>query len=162
MARPSKRLRAVLLVTATIAALHSSARAQTSVATATPIGNPLWEPAGFVLFSGPVGQDGDFSAYFDTLASLYPAPNHGFNSNTGNVIPGQPHAGPYDGEPLAGVLANGYKHGDVYDIPDFSGHNGVILAFVFVPSAARRRARPPITPAGRSFPIPCIRFTRRA
>ncbi len=140
------------LAFALLIAFNSAAFAQQPVATATPIGNPLWEPAGFVLFSGPVGQDGDFSDYFTTLASLYPPPNHGFNSTTGNVIPGQPHAGPYTGEPLAGVLANNYKHGNVYNVPDFAGHNGVILAFVFVPRAGAPTGTTPDSANGPMIP----------
>ena len=127
---------------------------QATVASATKIGNPTWEPAGFVLFSAPIGTSADsFAAFSQTEQDVLPAPNHVFNNNNGQIAPGAAHAGPYDTEMSAGVTNSGFKTGTTtFNDTDFSGGNGIFLAWMFIPSTGAPTGASPDSADGPIIP----------
>lgn len=125
-----------------------------------PIGNPIWAPVDFHLFSAPIGTAATGYAEFgETALALLPPPNHVFNPVV-LVGPGTPHAPPYDHEFANGVAALGF-HQDVHFAPsEFSNGAGVYLVFMVVPAPGVTGSSPdfaagPIIPNA-VFPIHTI------
>ena len=119
---------------------------------ATPIGTPGFVPTDFHLFSAPSGTAADgFAAFAQTQQALLPPPNHVPNPALG-IGPGQPHAGPYDGEFAQGVAANGFVDSTVFTTAQYSGGNGVYLVFMAVPGAGSPTGSSPDFTAGPILP----------
>jgi hypothetical protein len=109
----------------------------------------VWKPADFQLFSAPATPfQQEFGSVYNTLLP-YDSP-----------LAGQyvPHAGPYDGELSAGMLAGGYSSQSAFLADAITlNPNGVYLAFMLVPDpgatgASRDFASGPVIPNSR-FPI---------
>jgi hypothetical protein len=113
----------------------------------TKIGDPLWEPVDYHQFAAPVGDM--FMDFESTLEGLLPAPNHEPHPDLG-IGPGMAHAGPYDGEIAAGVLAHSYVDKTTYTQAEGSLPNAIISAWMLVPSTG---ALTGASPDGASTPI---------
>jgi hypothetical protein len=112
----------------------SAAPPPTQGVTLTPIGNPIWAPVDFHLFSAPIGtaQSG-YVEFGQTALALLPPPNHVFNPVV-LVGPGAPHAPPYDHELANGVAALGFHEGVHFASSEFSNGGGIYLVFMVVPA----------------------------
>lgn len=99
--------------------------------TISPIGNPIWKPVDFHLFTGPASSDEEF---FQTNSTLLPLPKH---EPHGDLVvgPGTSHAGPYQTELAAGLVAQGYPERSVFSVEEFSGKpNGVYFVWMNLPN----------------------------
>lgn len=102
--------------------------------TISRIGNPIWAPVDFHLFSAPIGTAASgYAEFADTALALLPEPNHAFNPVV-LVGPGAPHAPPYDHELADGVAALGFHEGVHFLTSEFSAGAGVYLVFMVVPA----------------------------
>jgi hypothetical protein len=138
--------------------------AQHSVVRLERIGDPIWRPVDFHLFSAPIGSPPNFEGFFSTIFSLLPPPNHRFNPPL-PVGPGDPHTPPYDAELAQGVAALGVEEGRVFGASQFSGTNGVYLVWMVVPDPGTTGSSPdfasgPIIP-NTLFPITVIGVSTR-
>ena len=130
---------------------------QHSVVRLERIGDPIWRPVDFHLFSAPIGTpESGFQEFFATALSLLPPPNHQFHPQL-LVGPGAPHAPPYDTELAQGVAALGFEEGRVFGASEFSGANGIYLVWMTVPDPGTTGSSPdfasgPIIP-NTLFPI---------
>jgi hypothetical protein len=98
------------------------------------IGNPIWAPVDFHLFSAPIGTAASgYAEFADTALALLPEPNHTFNPVV-LVGPGAPHAPPYDHEVREGVAALGFHEGVQFRTSEFSAGAGIYLVFMVVPA----------------------------
>lgn len=132
MGRAFAALRALLLVLAGLGGVVGSARA--SIVT-TAIGNPVFVPTDFHLFTAPIGTAASgYAEFVSTLQTILPPPDHVLNPALG-IGPGAPHPGPYDTEIGQGVAAAGYRESTTFSTSDYSNGNGVYLAFMLVPGA---------------------------
>lgn len=113
------------------------------------VGNPLWEPVDYHQFSVELG---DGFANFGTItAALLPPPNHVDHPDLG-VGPGAAHAGPYDDEFAAGVLAEGYLDKKSYPQAEGLLPFGVMSVFMIVPSAGAPTGSSPDSASGPIIP----------
>ena len=116
-------------------AIHSGLYLSTSPvsaqpATISPIGNPIWKPVDFHLFTAPASTDEEF---FHTNSSLLPSPQHEPHDDL-VVGPGTSHAGPYHTELAAGLAAQGYPERSLFPVEEFYGApNGVYFVWMNVP-----------------------------
>jgi len=69
--------------------------------TRTPIGVPVWEPIGAVMFVEPVGPGVDDRPFLEALLT----PNHVWHPEVSAFGPGMAHAAPYSAEPAALVMS---------------------------------------------------------
>ena len=121
--------------TATHAGTHPGSARHDPRVSLDRIGGPSWTPAGFQLFSAPIGTEASGYAEFgETQLALLPAPNHVPNAALG-VGPGRPHRPPYQFELANGVRAQGFDTGHVFRVSDFSRGNGIWLVWMDVPGA---------------------------
>jgi hypothetical protein len=149
--------------------------------TATKVGDPIWTPADFHLFSAPIGLPSNgYADFIATLQGILPPPNHELHPNLG-IGPGTPHAPPYDHEMADGVAAKGYIERNVFQPSDFAvTGNGVYLIWMTIPDPGTTGSSPdftsgpiipnsvfpltvsynllrnglPVYPADSSFPVP--------
>lgn len=141
-----------------------AAAAQQSVVRLERIGDPIWRPVDFHLFSAPIGSPPDFEGFFSTVFSLLPPPNHAPHDQL-LVGPGDPHAPPYDAELAQGVAALGFEEEHVFGASEFSGTNGVYLVWMVVPDPGTTGSSPdfasgPIIP-NTLFPITIVGVSTR-
>jgi hypothetical protein len=128
--------------------------AQHSVVRLERIGDPIWRPADFHLFSAPIGTEATgFQEFVTTALSLLPPPNHQF------------HLPPYDTEFAQGVSRLGFEEGRVFGASAFSGSNGIYLVYMVVPAPGTTGSSPdfaagPIIPNS-LFPITFTVVTTR-
>lgn len=120
------------------------------------IGDPVWRPVDFHLFSAPIGSPPNFEGFFSTLISLLPPPNHEPHPQL-TIGPGAPHAPPYDTELAQGVAALGFEEGRVFSASEFSGTNAIYFVWMTVPDPGTSGSSPdfasgPIIP-NTLFPI---------
>lgn len=120
------------------------------------IGDPIWRPVDFHLFSAPIGGPPNFEGFFSTVLSLLPAPNHQSHQQL-LVGPGAPHLPPYDAELARGVTALGFEEARVFGASEFSGMNAVYFVWMVVPDPGTTGSSPdfasgPIIP-NTLFPI---------
>jgi hypothetical protein len=134
------RVRCCIAAAAALAGLGiSSSFAVAQPVTATPVGNPIWKPFDFHVFTAPASSDEEF---FGTNNSLLPSPNHQPHDDL-IVGPGIAHAGPYDTELAQGVTASGYREGPIFSVDDFSGApNGVYFVWMNVPNPGTTGSSP--------------------
>jgi hypothetical protein len=150
---PSRPLAAWVAAGLALLALTPAGRADLIVEV-TKVGNPDWAPVDFHLFSAPSEP---LSAALRTARSILPPPHHIFTNN-GIIIPGTPHAGPYDVEIAKGLARAGLHDQTQFGIGNFSGQpNGIWLAYMLVPhpgtvGSSPDFARGPIIPES-VFPI---------
>jgi hypothetical protein len=141
----------------TPASARRASPAQHSVVRLERIGDPIWRPVDFHLFSAPIGTpESGFEEFVTTVLSLLPPPNHQFHPQL-LVGPGAPHAPPYDTELAQGVAALGFEEGRVFGASDFSEGNGVYFVWMTVPDPGSTGSSPdfasgPIIP-NTLFPI---------
>ncbi len=132
-------------------------QSQHSVVRLERIGNPIWRPVDFHLFSAPIGTPASgFEEFVTTALSLLPPPKHQFHPQL-IVGPGSPHAPPYDTELAQGVAALGFDEARVFGVSGFSGVNGIYLVWMVVPAPGTTGSSPdfasgPIIP-NTLFPI---------
>lgn len=113
----------------------------------TKIGAPLWEPVDFHQASVDIGPM--FENFQTVLTGVLPPPNHKNHPDLG-VGPGDPHAGPYTGELAAGFTAKGYVDQGTFTKLESWLPNGILIAYMVVPSAG---APTGASPDGASTPI---------
>lgn len=123
----------------------------------TPIGNPIWKPVDFHLFSAPLGTAASgYVEFGETMAALLPPPNHVPHPQLG-IGPGAPHQPPYDGEMAAGVAAQGYRETVRFRPSEFRRGMAVWTTWMNVPNPGTTGSSPdflsgPIIPDS-LFPI---------
>jgi hypothetical protein len=105
----------------------------------TPIGNPIWRPVDFHLFSARVGMSGE--EFRTTNSSLLPPPHHVIHSQLG-IGPGTPHPPPYDTELAEGVHNQGFVDKNVFQISEIARPNAVFLVWMNVPDPGTRGSSP--------------------
>jgi hypothetical protein len=141
----------------TPASARRASPAQQSVVRLERIGDPIWRPVDFHLFSAPIGTpESGFEEFVTTLLSLLPPPNHQFHPQL-VVGPGAPHAPPYDTELAQGVATLGFEEGRVFGASEFSDANGIYFVWMNVPDPGSTGSSPdfasgPIIP-NTLFPI---------
>jgi hypothetical protein len=116
----------------------SYARSSTSqgLARAKPVGDPIWRPVDFHLFTAPIGTfESGFAEFVALTEQLLPPPNHIPLLPVFGVGPGTPHDPPYDRELAEGVDANGLQDRHSFPASAFSAElgNGVYLVWMLVP-----------------------------
>jgi hypothetical protein len=100
---------------------------------AKPIGDPIWKPADVNLFTAPIGTAASGYAEFgETLQRILPEPYHRPYPDLG-IGPGEPHAGPYNHEIRRGLQSLGLQRNAAFTVRDFSGGNGIWLAYMVIP-----------------------------
>ena len=161
-----KRLRASLIIVLALVAtmvpggLASAAAPPAQGVRISPIGNPTWMPVDFHLFAATIGTaTTGYAEFLQTTLDLLPPPNHVFHPALG-AGPGAPHAPPYDNELAQGVAAQGFHDEVVFATSDFSGGQGVYLAWMNVPVGPTTGSSPdfstgPIIP-NTLFPITVV------
>jgi hypothetical protein len=131
--------------------------AQQSVVRLERVGEPIWRPVDFHVFSAPIGTpETGFEEFVTTALSLLPPPNHRLHPQL-LVGPGDPHAAPYDKELAQGVAALGFEERRVFGASEFTGVNGIYLVWMVVPDPGTTGSSPdfasgPIIP-NTLFPI---------
>jgi hypothetical protein len=102
----------------------------------TPVGDPIWRPVDFHLFTAPIGTAATgFAEFGELIQALLPPPEHIPIPPLFGVGPGAPHAPPYDQELAEGVAANGLVDRHSFPASAFSTEtgNGVYLVTMIVP-----------------------------
>jgi hypothetical protein len=120
----------------------------------TRIGDPIWRPVDFHLFSARVGMSGE--EFRMTNSSLLPPPHHVIHPQLG-IGPGTPHPPPYDTELAEGVRNQGFVDKAVFEVAEIARPNAVFLVWMNVPDPGTRGSSPdfssgPIIP-NTLFPI---------
>lgn len=111
----------------------------------TPIGNPIWKPVDFHLFSALIGTAATgYDEFNQTSQALLPPPNHVLIPGLG-VGPGAPHQPPYNTELAAGVANLRYHQGVRFNSTEFSNGMGVWLAWMNVPAPGTIGSSPDFT-----------------
>lgn len=111
----------------------------------TPIGDPIWTPVDFHLFSAPIGTAASGYAEFgETALGLLPEPNHMYHDDL-FVGPGEQHGPPYDQEMAAGVAAQGYRQDVRFRPPEFRRGMGVWATWMNVPYPGTTGSSPDFT-----------------
>jgi hypothetical protein len=123
---------------------------QHSLARLERIGDPIWRPVDFHLFSAPIGSPPNFEGFFSTIFSLLPPPNHQFHPQL-LVGPGAPHGPPYDTELAQGVAALGVEESRVFGASEFSSTNGIYFVWMTVPDPGTMGSSPDF-PSGSIIP----------
>lgn len=97
-------------------------------------GNPTWDLLGFQLFSATVKPD---AVRWMTYSSLGGTRHVLAMSQTGghDLIPGQPHQGPYDDEMGLAVKQKGYENRSAFLRIEATYPKGLVLIGAFVPRA---------------------------
>jgi hypothetical protein len=137
-----RRCRLLAVPTALLALAALPAAAEPPDVQLTEVGNPIWRPADFHLFSAPAAPFP--SMFHDVVETL--VPNDGFS---GAYVA---HAGPYTVELAAGVSAASFVDRTEFVAEDIDiAPNAVYFAFVVVPDpgvlgASRDAASGPIIP----------------
>ena len=127
------------MAVALLGTLTSTAMLMAQPVTATLVGNPIWKPVDFHVFTAPASSDEEF---FGTNNSLLPSPKHLPHDDL-IVGPGVAHAGPYETELAQGIAANGYREGPLFSADDFSGTpNGVYFVWMNVPNPGTTGSSP--------------------
>jgi hypothetical protein len=113
------------------------ARSSTSqgIARVKPVGDPIWRPVDFHLFTAPIGDVGNGYAEFAAMGGrIMPPPRHAPVGSFA-VGPGVPHAGAYDRELANGLRALGIRDERTFPASAFTAEsrNGVYLVWMFVP-----------------------------
>jgi len=103
-----------------------------------PIGNPIWMPVDFHVFTA---SDADFGGQMINL--LYPL-RHQSCTELG-IGPGAPHQPPYNQEMEAGVDIMSFKDSLVFRVSDFSLPNGVYAVWMTVPNPGTTGSSPDFT-----------------
>lgn len=144
----------VLLLTVPIVALDCTLPAPVVL---KPIGNPIWKPVDFHLFSAAVGTPDDGYAEFgqNQINLLYPL-RHQSCTELG-IGPGSPHQPPYRLEMEAGLDVMNFKDASLFTVPQFTTPNGVWAVWMTVPNPGTTGSSPdfasgPIIP-NTLFPI---------
>jgi len=109
--------------------------------TVRTIGNPIWAPVDFHLFTAPANATPQDLAFFvDTVRSVFPAPHYLL---TNHIIPIPPSAPPYDTEIGDRIAALGYPEKAVFSPADFAGTpNGVYLTYMIIPQPGTTGSSP--------------------
>jgi hypothetical protein len=130
----------------------------------SPVGTPGWEPVDAHLFSAAIGTpETGFAEFFNIVSSVLPPPNHVVDSS-GVIRPGSPHPPPYDQEIGTSLKNLGLNDKAVFTPNEFSGGNGIFLAFMMVPApgsvlgSSPDFSSGPVIPNG-TFPIRLIAST---
>lgn len=113
------------------------------------VGSPLWEPVDFHQFSANVGNM--FENFGTINAGLLPPPKHENHPDLG-VGPGDAHAGPYDTELAAGVLAGGYVERATFPKVDGMLPNAIMTVWMVVPSTGAPTGSSPDFASGPIIP----------
>ncbi|MEZ4769989.1 MAG: hypothetical protein R2844_16340 [Caldilineales bacterium] len=98
----------------------------------TQVGDPIWMPVDFHLFSAPIGTAPNYDGFMETALGLLPEPNHTYNPALG-VGPGAPHDPPYDQEMADGVAAQGYRETVRFRPSELRNGNAIWTAWMNVP-----------------------------
>lgn len=122
----------------------------------TQIGNPIWKPVDFHVFTAPVGQPPDFLDFGTTITNLLYPLRHQDCGGLGRG-PGVSHAGPYIHEMDAGLDVMNFTDKIVFPVAEFSPPNGVYAIWMTVPNPGTTGSSPdfksgPIIP-NTLFPI---------
>jgi hypothetical protein len=116
----------------------SDARGSTSqgLARVTRVGNPIWRPVDFHLFTGPIGSfETEFAQFGELTEQLMPPPEHAPALPFYGTGPGIPHDPPYDRELAEGVSRLGLEDRHSFPASAFltESLNGVYLVWMLVP-----------------------------
>src|SRR5215467_1202691 len=121
------------------------------------IGQPIWKPVDFHVFSAAVGTSDDGYAEFGQNQTnlLYPL-RHKSCAELG-IGPGDPHQPPYLREMEAGLDVMNFKDAIVFSVSDFTTPKGVWAVWMTVPNPGTTGSSPdfksgPIIP-NTLFPI---------
>jgi hypothetical protein len=123
----------------------------------TRVGDPIWKPVDFHMFSAPLGTaESGYVEFMETTLGLLPEPYHTLHPELG-VGPGTAHNPPYDQEMADGVAAQGYRETMRFRPPEFRKGMGVWTAWMNVPDPGTTGSSPdfgsgPIIP-NELFPI---------
>jgi hypothetical protein len=133
-ARASMRSLAACLTLAVALTAPAAASAAGNIQ-ARRIGDPIWKPSDLNLFSAPIGTaSSDYAEFGETQQGILPEPYHRFHPALG-IGPGDPHPGPYTHEIRRGLKSLGFQQGGQFTVADFSGGNGIWLAYMVVPAS---------------------------
>ncbi len=136
-----------LLVLGVAVAMSLPALADSDGAAVTmkAIGNPIWEPVDFHVFSAPVGFAADgLPGFAQTQGILLPPPNHLPCADLG-IGPGAPHQPPYNGEIDGHLDQTNFRESLVFRVPDFTAPNGIYLVWMVVPHPGTIGSSPDFT-----------------
>lgn len=113
------------------------------------VGTPDWEIVDYHQFSVNIGNQ--FENFSTIMSGILPPPNHAFHPDLG-IGPGDPHAGPYDGELGAGVLTQGYVDKAAFTQAEGLLPNGIFSIWMAVPSAGAPTGSSPDFASGPIIP----------
>ncbi|HEX6107727.1 MAG TPA: hypothetical protein VFZ26_19230 [Gemmatimonadales bacterium] len=117
---------------------RSELRGSTSqgLARITPVGDPIWRPVDFHLFTAPIGSfETGFAEFGEVVDRLMPPPEHMPALPFYGIGPGIPHGPPYDRELAEGVTRLGFEDRHSFPASAWSAEslNGVYLVWMLVP-----------------------------
>ena len=146
---------------------HATTTSAATIVQFQSIGNPAWIPVDPHVFTAPIGTAADGYAEFGrTLATVLPPPHYQSYECLG-IGPGTPEAPPYTHDVASGVRGAGYPEGSQFAQQGFSNGQGVLAAFMVIPTANTSNvgsspdyALGPIIPNA-LFPISVNGVTRR-
>jgi hypothetical protein len=116
----------------------SELRSSTSqgLARIKPVGDPIWRPVDFHLFSAAIGSfETEFAEFGEVTEQLMPPPEHVPALPFYGTGPGIPHDPPYERELAEGVTRLGLEDRHSFPASAFSTEslNGVYLVWMLVP-----------------------------
>jgi hypothetical protein len=102
----------------------------------SPIGNPIWKPVDFHIFSAPVGTSDDgYGEQLPTITALLPPPYYQRNDALGGVGPGtRPEPPPYDSDWAIGLATVGYHEGVHFKPEEFGDGSAIWVVWTNVPA----------------------------
>lgn len=102
--------------------------------TITPIGNPIWMPVDFHVFTAAIGTaDDGYAEFVQNMTNLMYPLRHKWCNELG-IGPGDAHQPPYKQEMEAGLDIMSFREARVFGIADFSSPNGVWATWMTVPN----------------------------
>jgi len=97
------------------------------------IGNPIWKPVDFHVFTVAIGTpDDNFAEFQQNQIALLPPPNHQWCTDLG-IGPGAPHQPPYNHEIDSNLDRTDFRESLVFRVPEFSPPNAVWAVWMTVP-----------------------------
>lgn len=98
-----------------------------------PIGNPIWKPVDFHVYTAAIGTaDDGYAEFQQNSIAVLPPPKHQACADLG-IGPGTPHQPPYNNEIDHNLDQTNFRESLVFRVPEFSPPNAVWATWMTVP-----------------------------
>jgi len=134
-------LTSILAISLSITAYASQCELKAPVLL-TPIGNPIWMPVDFHVFTAAVGTaDDGYAEFMQNQTNLMYPRRHESCTELG-IGPGDPHQPPYTQEMEAGLDIMSFKESHIFEVADLATPSGIWATWMTVPTPGTTGSSP--------------------